>query len=236
MPRLSPGPAAALLAAAGFAALVADRLLTVGTIALVLLCLCLRAPAGRRGVYLYGALFTGLGVLVVSPFLWSSPEGVVLWEGPTIPVVGPLDVTTDELYEAALNALRLTALALAFSAYALLLDHDRLVAAAGFARRSALAVALATRLVPSLERDAGGLSESVRGRGVELHGARGYATLLSPLVAGSLERATTLAEAMEARGFGRGGSTRAPRPPWTAWDRVALAAAAIVLLVAIAWL
>ena len=111
----------------------------------------------------------------------------------------------DEIYEAALNALRLAALGLAFAAYALLLDHDRLVAAAGCARRSALAVALATRLVPSLERDAVGLAEAVRGRGVRLEGARGYATLLSPLVAGSLERATSLAEAMEARGFGRSG-------------------------------
>ena len=233
---LSPGPAAALLAAAGFAALLADRLFTIGTVALVLLAVCLRAPAERRSVYLFGALFTGLGVLVVSPFLWSSPEGVVLWEGPTIPVVGPLDVTTDELYEAALNALRLTALALAFSAYALLLDHDRLVAAAGFAKRSALAVALATRLVPSLERDAAGLSESVRGRGVEVRGVRGHAALLSPLVAGSLERASTLAEAMEARGFGRSGSTRAPRPAWGARDWVALTAAVLVLLVGATWL
>ena len=233
---ISPGPAAALLAASGFAALLADTLLTAGTIAVVLLVVCLRAPAERRGVYLFGALATGLGVFLISPFLWSSPEGVVLWEGPTIPVVGPLDITTVELYEAALNALRLTALALAFSAYALLLDHDRLVAAAGFARRSALAVALATRLVPSLERDAAGLLESVRGRGVELRGARGHAALLSPLVAGSLERATTLAEAMEARGFGRSGSTRAPRPSWTARDRLVLAAAVLVVLVAVTWL
>ena len=144
----------------------------------------------------------------------------MLWEGPTIPVLGPLDVTTVELYEAALNALRLTALALAFSAYALLLDHDRLVASAGFARRSALAVALATRLVPSLERDAAGLVEAMRGRGLRLQGARGYATLLSPLVAGSLERASGLAEAMEARGFGRSGPTRAPRPRWSDRDRL----------------
>ena len=61
----------------------------------VLLAVCLRAPAERRGVYLFGALTTGLGVLVLSPFLWSSPDGTVLWEGPTIPVLGPLDVTTD---------------------------------------------------------------------------------------------------------------------------------------------
>ncbi len=233
---MSPGPAAALLAAAGVAALLADRIWGVAAIALVLLVVCLRAPAQRRSVYLYGAISTGIGVLVLSPFLWSSPDGTVLWQGPTIPVVGPLDVTTTELAEAALNALRLTALALAFSAYALLLDHDRLVAAAGFARRSALAVALATRLVPSLERDAAGLAEAVRGRGVELHGARGYATLLSPLVAGSLERASSLAEAMEARGFGAGLPTRAPRPPWARADRLALAAVPVIVLGAALWL
>lgn len=233
---MSPGPAAALLGAAGIAALLAERLLAVAAIALVLLVVCVRAPAQRRTVYLFGALSTGIGVFVFSPWLWSSPEGTVLWSGPSVAVVGPLDLTTDELYEAGLNGLRLTALALAFSAYALLLDHDRLVAAARFARRSALAVALATRLVPSLERDAAGLSESVRGRGVRVGGARGYATLLSPLVAGSLERASTLAEAMEARGFGRAGSTRAPRARWSGRDHVVVGLAATLLAVGALWL
>lgn len=233
---MSPAPAAALLAAAGVAALLAERLPSVAALALVLLAVCLRAPVGRRAVYLFGAVTTGVGVLVFSPFLWSSPDGTVLWAGPALPVLGPLDVTTVELHEAALNALRLTALALAFSAYALLLDHDRLVAAAGVARRSALAVALATRLVPTLERDAAGLAEAVRGRGVRLEGVRGYATLLSPLVAGSLERAADLAEAMEARGYGRLGATRAPRPPWRRRERLALAAAPLLVLVGALWL
>ena len=71
---------------------------------------------------------------------------------------------------AALQASRLAALSLAFTAYALLLDHDRLVQAAGFARRSTLAVALATRLLPTLERDAVGLLEALRGRGVAVVG------------------------------------------------------------------
>jgi energy-coupling factor transport system permease protein len=233
---VSPGPAAALLAAAGTAALLAERVEAVAVLAAVLLVVCLRAPADRRRVYLFGALSTGFGVLVFSPFLWSAPDGTLLWEGPTVPVLGPLDVTTMELAEAALNGLRLTALCLAFAAYALLLDHDRLVAAAGAARRSALAVALATRLVPSLERDAVRLAESIRGRGVHLEGARGYATLLSPLVAGSLERATGLAEAMEARGFGRARPSRAPRPPWSGRDRAALPLAALLVLVAALWL
>lgn len=232
---MSPGPAAALLAAAGAAALLADRIASVAAMAAVLLVVCLRAPAQRRWPYLFGAVTTGLGVLVLSPFLWVG-GGRVLWEGPTVPVVGVLDVTTEELADAALNGLRLTALGLAFSAYALLLDHDRLVSAAGFARRSALAVALATRLVPSLERDAAGLREAVRGRGIELRGARGHAALLSPLVAGSLERASNLAEAMEARGFGRPGPTRAPQPPWSRLDRAALVAATVLVAVGALWL
>jgi energy-coupling factor transport system permease protein len=232
---VSPGAAAIVLAAAAAAALVSDRIWAVGLLAAVLFAVCLGAPAQRRWPYLFGAVMTGLSVFVLSPFLWSSGGGTLLWEGPTIAVLGPLDVSTDELAEAALNGLRLTAVALAFSAYALLLDHDRLVAAARWARRSALALALATRLVPSLERDATGLAESVRGRGVELHGARGYARLLSPLVAGSLERASHLAEAMEARGFGRPGATQAPRPPWTWLDRMGVAAAGLLVAVAL-WL
>ena len=98
-----------------------------------------------------------------------------------------------------------------------------------------LAAGLATRLVPTLERDAAGFVEALRGRGVEVEGARGRARLLSPLLAGSLERALNLAEAMEARGFGRAGRTRAPSPPWTRLDRLALAAAALVVMGAI-WL
>lgn len=233
--RLSAVPAAVLLAGAGAAALLASRAISAGAIAAVLLVVCLRAPAGRRRLYLLGAASTGLGVFVLSPFLWVEGSSA-LWSGPTVPVLGRVDVTAEELEIAALNGLRLAALGLAFAAYALLLDHDRLVAAAGFARRSALAVALATRLVPTLERDAFGLAEAVRGRGVRLEGVRGRARLLSPLIAGSLERASTLAEAMEARGFGRAGATRAPRPAWGALDRAALAAAAGLVVVGALWL
>ncbi len=232
---MSPGAAALLLAGAGAAGLLAVRVWSVAAISLVLLVVCLRAPRQRRRAYIFGALTTGIGVLVLSPFLYSG-DGRLLWEGPLLPVLGPLDVTADELQDAALNGLRLTALALAFSAYALLLDHDRLVAGLPFARRSALALVLATRLVPSLERDAAGLAEAVRGRGIALAGVRGHALLLSPLVAGSLERASNLAEAMEARGFGRPGATRAPRPGWTRLDRAGVALGAVLVVVGALWL
>jgi energy-coupling factor transport system permease protein len=218
---VSPAPAAALLVGLVAAALLADRTISVAAIALLLLLVCLRAPAPRRRLYLVGAFVSGFGVFAVSPFV-ATIGSHVLWSGPTVPVLGPLDVTREELHIALFQGLRLTAVTLAFAAYALLLDHDRLVQAAGFARRSVLAIALATRLVPTLERDAAGLVEALRGRGVEVAGLRGRARLVSPLLAGSLERGLNLAEAMEARGYGRAGHTRAPRPPWRARDYAAL--------------
>jgi len=232
---MRPAAAAALLAGLAAAALLAHRIVSVAAIAALLLVVCLRAPAERRRLYLVGALVSGLAVVVVTPFvetIGSHP----LWTGPTVPVLGQLDVTSEELRNGLFQGLRLTAVALAFAAYALLLDHDRLVQAAGFARRSVLAIALATRLVPTLERDAAGLVESLRGRGVEVSGPRGRARLPSPLLAGSLERALNLAEAMEARGYGRPGGTRAPRPGWTGRDRAALVAATAVVVIGALWL
>jgi energy-coupling factor transport system permease protein len=232
---VSPVPAAALLGALGAAGLLADHSISSAAIALVLLGVCLRAPAGRRWPYLVGVLGSAGSLFVLSPLVQTLGSNV-LWAGPIVPVLGSLDVTVEELGIAAEQAARLAALGLAFAAYALLLDHDRLVHAAGFARRSALATALATRLVPTLERDAAGLVEALRGRGVEVDGVRGHARLLSPLLAGSLERGLNLAEAMEARGFGRAGSTRAPRPPWTWLDRAALAASLPLVAAGMLWL
>jgi energy-coupling factor transporter transmembrane protein EcfT len=232
---LNAVPTAALLASAAAAALLAERLASIAVLAAVLLALCLRAGWRRARLYVLGTLVSGLGVVVVYPFL-AVEGGTALWSGPQLPVLGPLDVTVEELQLAAASGLRLVAVGLAFAALTLLVDHDRLLAAAGFARRSTLAVALATRLLPTLERDAAGLAESVRGRGVAVEGARGHARLLSPLVAGSLERAVGLAEAMEARGFGRAGATRAPRPPWTLLDRAALVLAPTLVLAGALWL
>jgi energy-coupling factor transport system permease protein len=232
---VSPGPAALLLAALGAAALLADRTASVAAMALLLLGVCVRGAGRRAWPYLLGVLVTAGAVLVVTPFV-ETIGWHVLWSGPTVPVLGTLDVTSEELYGALFQALRLAALSLSFSAYALLLDHDRLVQGAAFARRSALTVVLATRLVPTLERDATELVDALRGRGVPVSGLRGRARLVSPLLAGSLERGLNLAEAMEARGFGRPGHTRAPRPPWTRLDRVAVVLAPFVAAAGALWL
>jgi energy-coupling factor transport system permease protein len=232
---VNPLPATLLLGSLGAAALLADRGVSAAVIGLALLAACLRAAPARRWPYLVGTLGSAASILLVSPFVQSLGYRV-LWSGPSIPVVGPLDVTREELGIAATQAARFAALGLAFAAYALLLDHDRLVRSVGFARRSALAAALATRLVPTLERDAAGLVEALRGRGVEVEGIRGRARLLSPLLAGSLERGLNLAESMEARGFGRPGGTRAPQPPWRGLDYAAALAAAPIVAAGVLWL
>jgi energy-coupling factor transport system permease protein len=229
------GAALALLAALAATAFLASRWYVVAAIALGLFLVCLRAPARRRWPYLVGTGISALGVLLLTPLVGNYGLHV-LWSGPTIPVIGRLDVTSEELASGAVQALRLAAVGLAFAAYALFLDHDGLLQGASFARRSAFVVALATRLVPTLERDAAGLVEALRGRGVEVTGARGHARLLSPLLAGSLERGYALAEAMEARGYGRGGGTRAPAPPWTWLDRTVVAASAAIVIAGALWL
>jgi energy-coupling factor transporter transmembrane protein EcfT len=234
---VSPGPAAALLAALALAALVADSVWTAGAIALLLLVWCLRAGrTGRRQrrVYLTGVGVSAGMVFVVWPWLQDTGSHP-LWPGPIVPVLGELTVTREELALAALYALRFAAVGLASAVYVLCLDHDRLLMGASWARRSALAVALATRLLPTLARDANGLVEALRGRGVRVEGFRGHARLLSPLLAGSLERGMNLAEAMEARGFGRPGATRVPPPRWSRRDRLALAAAPLIAIGAL-WL
>ena len=208
---MSAAPAAALLAALAVAALLVSQAWVVALICAVLLVAALRAPANRRWPYLIGALTSAASVMLLTPFvevIGSHP----LWTGPTIPVLGTIDVTREEIANGIFQGLRLGAVALAFAVYALLIDHDRLLGSAGWARRSTVAVALATRLVPLLERDARDLREALRGRGVNSAPAR----LLSPLLAGSLERGLNVAEAMEARGYGRPGRTRAPQPAW-AW-------------------
>jgi energy-coupling factor transport system permease protein len=232
---VSPAPAAALLAALATAALLADRVASVAVIAAVLFAVCLFGPRGRRKLYLAGALLSGLAVFVVTPFV-ATVGWHVIWSGPTVPVLGQLDVTREEIHNGLFQGLRLSAVALAFAAYALLLDHDRLVQSARFARRSVLAIALATRLVPTLERDAAGLVEALRGRGVEVTGVRGRGRMLVPLLAGSLERSLNLAEAMEARGYGRPGATRALQASWGVAERAALAGSVLIVAVGALWL
>ena len=228
---MRPAAAVALLAALAAAALLAEHVWAVAVVTAVLLAVCLCAPRGRRRFYLLGTAVSAGALFLLTPFIETIGSHPV-WTGPIVPVLGQLDVTREEVTSAALNALRLAAVGFAFAAYALLLDHDRLLQTVRFARPAALA----TRLMPTLERDAAGFVEALRGRGMEVSGVRGRAALLSPLLASSLERGMNLAEAMEARGYGRPGRSNVPRPPWRAIDSAGLLVAGAIVITGKLWL
>src|SRR4051812_49802376 len=116
----------------------------VAVICAVLLAVALRAPVQRRRPYLVGTLTTALLFVVLTPFVEVLGTHV-LWTGPTIPVLGTLDVTTEELRNGLFQGLRLAALRLAFADHALPLDHDRLLPPAGRVPRPAGAAGPAAR-------------------------------------------------------------------------------------------
>jgi energy-coupling factor transport system permease protein len=228
---MRPAAAFGLLAALVTVALLTTHVSTALVITVVLLAVCLRAPSSRARLYIAGTAISAAGVFLLTPIietLGSHP----LWSGPIVPVLGQLDVTSEELWSAGLNSLRLAAVGFAFAAYALLLDHDRLLQSVRFARPAALA----TRLVPTLERDAAGFVEALRARGVQVTGVRRRAALLSPLLASSLERGLNLAEAMEARGYGRPGRSSIPSAAWRVQDVAAVVAAVAIVIAGTLWL
>jgi energy-coupling factor transport system permease protein len=226
-----PASAIALLAALAAVALMTTHVGVAGAITCLLLGVCLRAPRRRARLYIAGTLLSALAVFVLTPFI-ETVGWHPLWTGPIVPVLGQIDITSEELWSAGLNALRLAGVGLAFAAYALLLDHDQLLQSVRFARPAALA----TRLLPTLERDAAGFVESLRARGVEVTGVRGRAVLLSPLLASSLERGLNLAEAMEARGYGSPGRSSLPASPWRARDGAAVVLAVAIVAAGALWL
>jgi energy-coupling factor transport system permease protein len=146
------------------------------------------------------------------------------------------EITQEELVFGAAAALRLIGSSFAIAAFVRLADGDRVLAAAArIAPRSAMIAALASRLLPTLERDAAGLALAARARAARLDRRRPAAALAAPLVGLSLERSLSLAEAMEARGYGGGPRTRMPSGRLPRWERVLLAlATALTAVIAVA--
>ena len=172
------------------------------------------ASEGPKRLYIWFAVISAVTVFVLNPFV-SSQGLTVVWQGPALGIFnhGILDdqITSEELAFGAGAAVRLAASALAVAAFVRLMDPDLLTrATARIAPRSTMITALATRMLPALERDAHGLVQAARTRGSELHRTRAAAVLVPALMGMSLERSLGLAEAMEARGYGEPGATRAP--------------------------
>jgi len=189
------------------------------------------APPPRR-LYAVAAIGSGLVVFALNPFV--SVQGLtVLWQGPHIPILDA-QVTVEEVAFGAGAGMRVAASALAIAAFVRLVDADLLLRTVSrVAPRSAMIAALATRMLPALERDAAGIATAARTRAARMSAPRTAAGLLGPLLASSLERSLSVAEAMEARGYGASGRTRAPERAATGreWALVAVGGCALALVV-----
>lgn len=211
-------PGALLVLAVGLiaAALSTRQPAVLGVLALGSALLVLRSP-GPHVAAIVGAFGIAISFALLNPFV--AVEGdTVIFAGPHVPGgLIDLEVTVEEIVYGGLSGLRLAVAILACAFLVLRADADLLTGLVSrVAPRSALLVALAARLVPTMRRDASALSDAARARGLSLHAGarrarvRAAGVLVAPLLSSGLERGLETAEAMTARGYGSGPRTQLP--------------------------
>jgi len=147
------------------------------------------------------ALFAAIGALF--NLLTAHTGDLVLVRLPdAIPILGgPL--TLNALVYGLLSGLALLVLVVVWTTLGALLDWPALLRLVpGRLATVAVAGSVAFAFVPQTVTAYREIREAQAARGYRLRGARGLVPLIVPLLTGGLERAITLAEALEARGFG----------------------------------
>ncbi len=215
---VAPGPLFTVAVGALIIAFAADHPLIIAAVTVGALVIHFAARSGPIPL-LVGAT-VALGTALLNPFVQANGDLIVV-AFPDIPILD-MQVTFEELVAGAVIGARALTVVLLVSAALVVVDPDRLLAAASrVAPRSALTAALAARALPTLRRDARALGEAaaLRGRPIT-HGTRRQRVatagrLSLPLVGSALERSLDVAEAMAARGYGGGPATRVTEAPHT---------------------
>lgn len=163
------------------------------------------------------AVFLKLGVVVVLirlvfQVVLGTPVGDhVLLSLPTVPLPSWLaalrlggDITAESIIFAACDGFRLAVLLACVGAANSLASPSRLLKAMPAALYEVgVAVVVAMTFAPQLVTDLGRVRQARRLRGRSDRGLRGAAGSAMPVFEGALERAVTLAAAMDSRGYGR---------------------------------
>ncbi|NJN16441.1 MAG: energy-coupling factor transporter transmembrane protein EcfT [Oscillochloris sp.] len=117
-------------------------------------------------------------------------------------------ITVEALAYGLTRGLVIWALMAVFGAFNALVDHYRLLRLSPRSLYHAgLAITIATAFVPSLIRAISEIAAAQRARGHRFGKPSSWLALVAPLLAGSLEKSLQLAEALDARGYGRTVST-----------------------------
>ncbi len=188
------------------------------------------------------------GGLTLAALVWSTvlSQGLFYGELPRVPLLrlGPVTVWTEGVLWGAVQSLRFVATLLAGLAVAIATPADRIHAALLRFRVPfglAFLAAMSLRAVPETARSAWTVRRARARRGRGLFARSPWAwlrlevALLRPVIAESLRRARSLAEALDARGFDPVAPRTERRPlRMRRWEVVLLAAAVAVTLCAAA--
>jgi energy-coupling factor transport system permease protein len=214
--RLSPPTKVILPLALMTAAFLVSQPVT--NLGLVLIVAALLRSAAVPGSVVRGfaqVLLTLIPVITVS---WT----VFYRSGAPVFNVGPIVVTEAGLIRAVATDLRFTAIVLSVPLILGTMPQQDLVAALRWLRLPYLLcfiIALALRMIPTLERDVAIIRDAQRSRGVELDKGglvvrlRGLASIVLPLMTVSIGRLEVLARVIESRGVTRRGPRSFYRRP-----------------------
>jgi energy-coupling factor transport system permease protein len=163
--------------------------------------LFLRAGAWLcAGYVLFGVVTVG-GARGVTVLLRLPELRLPLWLG-GVAFGGP--ITAEALAWGATRGLAIWTLLVLFGVFNGLVDHYRLLRLTPRSLfHAGLAVTIAISFVPAIIEAIREISEAQRARGHRFGGPRSWLPLVGPLLAGSLEKSMQLAEALDARGYGR---------------------------------
>jgi len=137
-------------------------------------------------------------------------------------------VTLESLIYGLANGMALMAVLITFATFNTLVDHYQLLRSTPrFLYQSAMVASIAITFVPQLVIAQREIREAQALRGHRFRGIRDLLPLFVALLAEGLERSITLAESMDARGFGGQASDQAARSGWLFKSIIALALAVL---------
>ena len=178
-------------------------ILVVGASWIVYLGLGQMSPVGRSwGTFVrIGVLFVAVAVAFIA--LSSHFGTLVLFRLPEDwPIVGG-PITLESAIAGAVNGLGLLTILAVFATFNAVVDHYQLLRATpAFAFQVGTVVSIAITFVPQMVLSAAEIRQAQRIRGHRFRGIRDLPPLFIALLTEGLERSITLAESMDARGFG----------------------------------
>ena len=178
-----------------------------------------RREARARPLLIAALVATAVSTLIT--VLLSHTGTHVLIELPEwLPVAGGR-LTTESLAYGVATGLGIAAALLAVAPLTLVTEpHELVDALPSWLARTGAAIGTALNLMPAMARSASEIRDAQRMRGWRGRRVREWPDVAVPVVLTAIESSLTLAEAMEARGYGTGARTHLAPASWSLRDAV----------------